>query len=118
MVAALQIIARFYHHESCGQCTPCREGTGWLHKLLVRLEDGQGLSEDLDLIDRICANMMGNTVCVLADAAAMPTQSFLTKFHDEFVAHVTQRGCPLRQASPAARRVDSADDRLQVPRSL
>ena len=98
MVRALRIIDRFYHHESCGQCSPCREGTGWLHKLLVRLEEGNGKAEDIDLIDRICTNMMGNTVCVLADAAAMPTQSYLTKFRDEFVAHVTQGGCSLKKA--------------------
>lgn len=103
MVRALEIIDRFYHHESCGQCSPCREGTGWLHKLLVRLEEGTARVEDIDLIDRICTNMTGNTVCVLADAAAMPTQSFLTKFRDEFVAHVTHAGCPLdRPAAQAA----------------
>ena len=99
MVRALEIIDRFYHHESCGQCSPCREGTGWLHKLLVRLEEGNGKAEDIDLIDRICTNMMGNTVCVLADAAAMPTQSYLTKFRAEFVAHVTAGGCPLKKAA-------------------
>ena len=103
MVRALEIIDRFYHHESCGQCSPCREGTGWLHKLLVRLEEGTARAEDIDLIDRICTNMTGNTVCVLADAAAMPTQSFLSKFRDEFVAHVTHAGCPLdRPAAQAA----------------
>ena len=103
MVRALEIIDRFYHHESCGQCSPCREGTGWLHKLLVRLEEGAARAEDIDLIDRICTNMTGNTVCVLADAAAMPTQSFLSKFRDEFVAHVTHAGCPLdRPAAQAA----------------
>ena len=103
MVRALEIIDRFYHHESCGQCSPCREGTGWLHKLLVRLEEGTARAEDIDLIDRICTNMTGNTVCVLADAAAMPTQSFLTKFRDEFVAHVTHAGCPSdRLAAQAA----------------
>jgi NADH-quinone oxidoreductase subunit F len=99
MVRALEIIDRFYHHESCGQCSPCREGTGWLHKLLVRLEEGNGKAEDIDLIDRICTNMMGNTVCVLADAAAMPTQSYLTKFRDEFIAHVRQGGCPLKKSA-------------------
>lgn len=99
MVRALEIIDRFYHHESCGQCSPCREGTGWLHKLLVRLEEGNGKAEDIDLIDRICTNMMGNTVCVLADAAAMPTQSYLTKFRDEFSAHVRQGSCPLKKSA-------------------
>jgi len=97
MVRALEIIDRFYHHESCGQCSPCREGTGWLHKLLVRLEEGNGQAEDIDLMNKISDNMMGNTVCVLADAAAMPTQSYISKFRDEFLAHVTQRGCPLKK---------------------
>ena len=64
MVGALEIIDRFYHHESCGQCSPCREGTGWLHRLLVQLEEGKAKADDLELIDRICNNMMGNTVCV------------------------------------------------------
>ncbi len=97
MVQALEIIDRFYHHESCGQCSPCREGTGWLHKLLARLEEGNGQPGDIDLIDRICTNMVGNTVCVLADAAAMPTQSYLSKFRDEFMAHITEGGCPLKK---------------------
>jgi NADH-quinone oxidoreductase subunit F len=70
-----------------------------LHKLLVQLEEGNAKAGDLDLIDRICNNMMGNTVCVLADAAAMPTQSFLTKFRDEFVAHITHAGCPLKKSA-------------------
>lgn len=97
MVKALEIVDRFYHHESCGQCSPCREGTGWLHKLLVRLEEGNGRTEDIDLMNRISDNMMGNTVCVLADAAAMPTQSFISKFRDEFMDHVKLGRCPLRK---------------------
>jgi NADH-quinone oxidoreductase subunit F len=96
MVRALEVIARFYHHESCGQCTPCREGTGWLHKVLRHLEDGTGRDEDLQLLVDISDNMMGNTVCVLADAAAMPTKSFVSKFRDEFVEHVRLGRCPLR----------------------
>jgi NADH-quinone oxidoreductase subunit F len=96
MVRALEVIARFYHHESCGQCTPCREGTGWLHKVLRHLEEGTGRMEDLQLLVDISDNMMGNTVCVLADAAAMPTKSFVAKFHDEFAEHVTLGRCPLR----------------------
>jgi NADH-quinone oxidoreductase subunit F len=103
MVRALEIIDRFYHHESCGQCSPCREGTGWLHKLLVRLEEGSGRVEDIDLMNKISDNMTGNTVCVLADAAAMPTQSFISKFRDEFVAHVTLGRCPLKKEGTAQR---------------
>jgi NADH-quinone oxidoreductase subunit F len=96
MVRMLEVIARFYHHESCGQCTPCREGTGWLHKVLRHLEDGTGREEDLQLLLDISDNMMGNTVCVLADAAAMPTKSFVTKFRGEFLEHVTLGRCPFR----------------------
>jgi NADH-quinone oxidoreductase subunit F len=95
MVRTLEVIARFYHHESCGQCTPCREGTGWLHKVLRRLEEGSGREEDLQLLLDISDNMMGNTVCVLADAAAMPTKSFVTKFRAEFVEHAKRGRCPL-----------------------
>jgi NADH-quinone oxidoreductase subunit F len=95
MVRALRIISHFYHHESCGQCTPCREGTGWLESLLTRLEEGGARPNDLDLLLQVADNMMGNTVCVLADAAAMPTQSFVKKFRSEFEEHVRLGGCPL-----------------------
>ncbi|HSD10165.1 MAG TPA: NADH-quinone oxidoreductase subunit NuoF [Candidatus Binatia bacterium] len=103
MVRTLAVIARFYHHESCGQCTPCREGTGWLHKVLRHLEEGTGREEDLQLLMDISDNMMGNTVCVLADAAAMPTKSFVAKFRDEFVEHVRLGRCPFRPLGEARR---------------
>jgi NADH-quinone oxidoreductase subunit F len=103
MVRTLEVIARFYHHESCGQCTPCREGTGWLHKVLRRLEEGVGREEDLQLLLDISDNMVGNTVCVLADAAAMPTKSFVTKFRSEFIDHVRLGRCPLRPEGAAPR---------------
>ncbi|MBX3027708.1 NADH-quinone oxidoreductase subunit NuoF [bacterium] len=104
MVRALQVIARFYRHESCGQCTPCREGTGWLEDLLMRLEHGGARPQDVDLLRRVADNMIGNTVCVLADAAAMPVQSFLSKFRPEFERHVETGGCPARgdRLHPAA----------------
>jgi NADH-quinone oxidoreductase subunit F len=86
MVKSLRTISHFYHHESCGQCTPCREGTGWLEKILIRIDEGQGTERDLDTLDSVTEGMMGNTICVLADAAAMPVQSFLKKFRDEFTA--------------------------------
>ncbi|MGH7821141.1 MAG: NADH-quinone oxidoreductase subunit NuoF, partial [Candidatus Binatia bacterium] len=104
MVRALEVLARFYHHESCGQCTPCREGTGWLHKVLRRLEKGEGREADLQLLLDISNNMMGNTVCVLADAAAMPTISFLDKFGDEFAEHVKLGRCPMKAESAPIRR--------------
>jgi len=95
MVRALEVIARFYHHESCGQCTPCREGTGWLHRLLKQLEHGGAERRDVDLLMQVADNMMGNTVCVLADAAAMPVKSFVGKFRHEFEEHLAHGRCPL-----------------------
>ena len=80
----------FYAHESCGQCTPCREGTGWLTKIMHRVAHGQGESKDIDLIKTISERMMGKTICALSDAAAMPAISFVTKFRDEFERHVAQ----------------------------
>ncbi|HLH77936.1 MAG TPA: NADH-quinone oxidoreductase subunit NuoF [Candidatus Binataceae bacterium] len=94
MVEALRIVAHFYHHESCGQCTPCREGTGWIEKLLTDLEAGRGNEADLDKLISIANNMEGNTICVLADSLSMPVKSFVPKFKDEFLAHVKLRGCP------------------------
>ena len=70
MVNALLNVMRFYHHESCGQCTPCREGTGWLEKIVHRIAYGHGKREDMERIDQICGRMVGKTICVLADAAA------------------------------------------------
>jgi NADH-quinone oxidoreductase subunit F len=108
MVRAMQIISRFYHHESCGQCTPCREGTGWLEDLLTRLEEGGARGNDVDLLKKISDNMMGNTVCVLADAVAMPTISFVTKFRAEFEAHLRAGGCPSR-AQPSGARASAGE---------
>jgi NADH-quinone oxidoreductase subunit F len=101
MVGALRTIAHFYHHESCGQCTPCREGTGWLEKLLIAVDEGRGTEADLATLDMVAQGMMGNTICVLADAAAMPVQSFLKKFRAEFESHVRLGTCEL-QASQRA----------------
>jgi NADH-quinone oxidoreductase subunit F len=94
MVRVGEIVSRFYHHESCGQCTQCREGTAWLHKVLRRIERGQGRREDLDLLLDMCDNMKGKTICVLSDAAAMPIESYLKHFREEFEAHVRERACP------------------------
>ena len=83
----IQVIARiskFYHHESCGQCTPCREGTGWLHKILDRFVRGDGRLEDIDLLMEVANNIEGNTICALGDAAAWPVQSMIRRFRDEF----------------------------------
>ncbi len=88
MVKALTNLAHFYSHESCGQCSPCREGTGWAHKVLKRIVAGQGKESDLDLLKQIADNMAGKTICVLADAMAMPIWSYLKKFRHEFEAYV------------------------------
>lgn len=86
MVAFTRRIAHFYYHESCGQCTPCRDGTGWLEKLLYRIEIGEGYARDLELLLEICDQMEGRTVCALADAAAWPVRWGIRRFRDEFEA--------------------------------
>jgi len=96
MVGVSRTISHFYHHESCGQCTPCREGTGWLEKLLERIDEGNGTQADLETLDTVAQGMMGTTVCVLSDAAAMPVRSFLQKFRDEFEAKVSEDVDPER----------------------
>ena len=93
MVKALLNLSRFYWNESCGQCTPCREGTGWLVSLIERIENGQGKTEDLDLLDNVAANIMGRTICALGDAAAMPVRSFIKHFRAEFEYHIEQKRC-------------------------
>jgi len=94
MVKALEILAHFYSHESCSQCTPCREGTGWMLQILHRLHAGHGKMEDIDLLVSLADGMMGRTICPLADAAAMPVQSFVKKFRAEFEEHVSKKRCP------------------------
>lgn len=96
MVEALMDLARFYHHESCGQCTPCREGTGWAEKILQRTEAGLGSDEDMILLTQIADSMQGKTICPLADALAMPIRSFIARFRNEFEDHVRLRRCPLK----------------------
>ena len=86
MVSFLRRITHFYHHESCGQCTPCREGTGWLEKTVTRIDAGEGNLRDLDLLLSICSNMEGRTVCALADAAAWPVKFTIERFRSEFEA--------------------------------
>jgi NADH-quinone oxidoreductase subunit F len=93
MVRALARIAMFYAEESCGQCTPCRQGTPWMWKILEKIERGEGTMKDLALIEQLPGNIMGQTICALGDAAAMPVQSFVKKFRNEFVEHIEGRGC-------------------------
>jgi NADH-quinone oxidoreductase subunit F len=99
MVKAMLRIMRFYAHESCGWCIPCREGTLWLRKLLARVHEGGGVPGDIPLIQEVAANMLGRTFCPLGDAAAMPTLSFVEKFRDEFEAHLNGRPCPFAQVN-------------------
>ncbi|MFQ5528370.1 MAG: NADH-quinone oxidoreductase subunit NuoF [Thermoanaerobaculia bacterium] len=91
MVDALESAARFFADESCGQCSPCREGTGWVHRILHRIMDGRGRPRDLEDLLAIAGDMEGNTICVFADAAAWPVQSYITKFRDEFEEFVGSR---------------------------
>jgi NADH-quinone oxidoreductase subunit F len=94
IVRAAQNMAKFFAHESCGQCTPCREGTPWLHTVLSRIESGQGRPEDVDLLERICNQMAnGMTICVFADAAIAPPLSSVKKFRDEYLYHVEHKRC-------------------------
>ena len=99
MVKAALRIMRFYAHESCGWCIPCREGTTWLRKLLQRFHDGMGTRSDIILIGDLSKNMLGRTFCPLGDAAAMPTIAFVEKFRDEFEAHLDGKPCPYEKTN-------------------
>ncbi len=93
MVKAIRRITRFYAEESCGQCTQCREGTEWLLQILTRIEKGQGRPGELETILDICESMKARTICPLSDAAAMPVESYVKKYYDEFDAHIQHRRC-------------------------
>lgn len=97
MVKVLARIAHFYFEESCGQCTPCREGTGWMSRVVHRIEAGQGKPEDIALLDSVAGGIMGRTICALGDAAAMPVQSFIKHFRDEFQYHIDHKHCLVRE---------------------
>jgi NADH-quinone oxidoreductase subunit F len=101
MVEALQSAAKFFAHESCGQCSPCREGTGWVHRIMRRISEGGGRLQDLDDLLGIARDMEGKTICVFADAAAWPVQSYITKFRAEFEEHI-RSGRPVRNQEAAA----------------
>ena len=92
-VASLQRLAYFYFEESCGQCTPCREGTGWMYRVIHRIEHGQGRIEDLDLLNSVADNIQGRTICALGDAAAMPVRAFIKHYRDEFLFHIEKKRC-------------------------
>ncbi|WP_018508323.1 NADH-quinone oxidoreductase subunit NuoF [Thiobacillus thioparus] len=93
MVRALERLSYFYFEESCGQCTPCREGTGWMYRVIHRIEHGQGRPEDMELLNSVAGRIGGHTICALGDAAAMPVQSFLKHFGREFEYHIEQKRC-------------------------
>jgi len=93
MVRALERLSYFYFEESCGQCTPCREGTGWLYRVVHRIETGRGRMEDLALLDDVADNIAGRTICALGDAAALPVKSFLKHFRAEFEHHIAHKRC-------------------------
>jgi len=93
MVRALERLSYFYFEESCGQCTPCREGTGWLYRVVNRIENGKGRPEDLALLDDVSDNIAGRTICALGDAAALPVKSFIKHFRNEFEYHIEHKRC-------------------------
>lgn len=98
MVRTCQRFLEFFHHESCGQCTPCREGCGWLAKIVGRIEKGRAVPSDLDLVGEVAKKILGNTICALGDAAAMMAPPMLEKFEDEWRAHVEGGACPFPKA--------------------
>ncbi|MCP5060290.1 MAG: NADH-quinone oxidoreductase subunit NuoF [bacterium] len=98
MVRVGCVISEFFRDESCGQCTQCREGTGWMHKLLLRIERGSGTEADLDVLEDVAGKMEGATICAFADAAAWPVQALLRHFRSEFQGHVHAQKCPLPES--------------------
>jgi NADH-quinone oxidoreductase subunit F len=93
MVKSLMRLSYFYFEESCGQCTPCREGTGWLYRMVHRIENGKGTREDLDVLNDVADNIAGRTICALGDAAALPVKSFIKHFRSEFEHHIDHQAC-------------------------
>ena len=101
MVDMLGVITHFYHHESCGQCTPCREGTGWLNKVVSAIKAGNGSQKDIDTLCKVAENMKGRTICALSDAAALPVLSFVPKFRSEFEYYIREGKSQVRGISYA-----------------
>jgi len=97
MLKALLATMRFFAHESCGQCSPCREGTGWVHRILERIASGRGRAKDIENLLDICSFMGGTTICALADGAAMPLRSYPMKFREEFDYHIQHGQCDIRE---------------------
>jgi len=107
MVNALMRISRFYFAESCGQCTPCREGTGWMYRVIKRIEEGKGKPEDLDLLESAAGQIEGRTICAFGDAAAWPVQSFLKHFREEFEYHIEHKCCMVGEGASKASSPDT-----------
>ena len=101
MVKLALRIMKFYAHESCGWCIPCREGTDWLKKTLIRFHSGGGVKKDIDNMYYLSENMLGRTFCPLGDAAAMPTMAFIKKFRQEFEDHLDGKPCPFEKIEAA-----------------
>jgi len=101
MVRALMRLSYFYYEESCGQCTPCREGTGWLYRMVHRIEHGKGAREDLDTLVSVSDNIAGRTICALGDAAALPVKSFIKHFRQEFEYHIERKRCLVEEPAYA-----------------
>ena len=110
MVKALERLSYFYFEESCGQCTPCREGTGWLYRVVHRIEHGEGRAEDLDQLNRVTDNIMGRTICALGDAASLPVRSFINHFKSEFEYHIEHKKCVV---DPSVQRAGSGFFRME-----
>jgi NADH-quinone oxidoreductase subunit F len=91
-------VAQFYQHESCGKCTPCREGTRWMVQILQKIEDGRAEQSELDLLLSVCDRILGKCLCPLGDAAAMPVASYVDKFRDEYQRHIDEGGCPFDES--------------------
>jgi NADH-quinone oxidoreductase subunit F len=90
-------LIKFFRHESCGKCTPCREGTGWLEQIIQKIEEGRGEPEDLEKVESICGNILGRTICPLGDAAVMPIQSTLKHWREEWQYHIEHKECMVKQ---------------------
>jgi NADH-quinone oxidoreductase subunit F len=108
MVWLAENLLHFYRHESCGKCTPCREGTDWLHKILQRIEHGQGQMRDLDLLASISNNIAGKTLCAFGDAAVTPVQTTLKHFRHEYEAHIREGRCTVPAPWRATRALEAA----------
>jgi len=108
-------VAQFYMHESCGKCTPCREGTRWMVQILKKIEDGRATQGELDLLLDVCDRILGKCLCPLGDAAAMPVASYVDKFRDEFQEHVDHGACPYGGESSLDRVFAPVDQHAHSP---